>query len=438
MSKLRILVLTSSTGAGHDARAEAFAEWCFELYRHQVDVQIEQMLEKSSWVARAGVNLYNWIQKKSPWMHKVFYAVVEGLSLLNSRTVTLGRRYYLDVLREYRPHLILSVHDCLNRGYFQLARAVLGEVAVRTATYCGEFSGGWGYSVNWIEPSADRYFSRTETANDYAVKKGMPRERTRVRGRLMRPREHLEVMGEVERRRFLTQQLGLRPGLFTVFLATGGNGANNHFALLPALLRHADKIQVILICGRNREAYNALIHWRANHPELRCHIEGYTEVMHLLMQVSDCIVTRGGTTTCAQALFFGCPIIFNAFGGIMPQESLTWKFFREGAASPKIENADEFAVLIDEWMSDGVGASVGDGTSSQTAASAAPLTDRASYSAVLERFHALRHDDDPTVLIDELVGLANEAAKAEALVDRASEPVADLTRYPWPPRPEDL
>ncbi len=27
MSKLRILVLTSSTGGGHDARAEAFAEW---------------------------------------------------------------------------------------------------------------------------------------------------------------------------------------------------------------------------------------------------------------------------------------------------------------------------------------------------------------------------------------------------------------------------
>jgi len=400
MSKLRILVLTSSTGAGHDARAEAFAEWCFELYQHQVDVQIEQMLEKSSWIARAGVALYNWIQKKSPWMHKVFYAVVEGLSLLNSRTVTLGRRYYLDVLREYRPHLVFSVHDCLNRGYFQLAKRELE--AVRTATYCGEFSGGWGYSINWIEPTADRYFSRTATANDYAVKKGIPRERTRVRGRLMRPREHLEVMDAPARRRWITQHLGLRPGRFTVFLATGGNGANNHFALLPALLRHADKCQVILICGRNREAYNALIHWRANHPELRCHIEGYTEVMHLLLQVSDCIVTRGGTTTCAQALFFGCPIIFNAFGGIMPQEALTWKYFRDGAASPKIETAEDFAALLDAWMAEA-----------------------ASYRAVRERFLGLTHDDNPTVLIDELIALANEAAQ-----------VPDLTRYPWPPPPE--
>src|SRR5215510_6561206 len=112
MPKLRILVLTSSTGGGHDARAEAFAEWCFQLYRHDVDVRIEQMLEKSSVINRAGVNLYNRIQRSAPWVHKVFYAVVELLSYINSSDVHLGGAYYLDVLREYKPHLIFSVHDC--------------------------------------------------------------------------------------------------------------------------------------------------------------------------------------------------------------------------------------------------------------------------------------------------------------------------------------
>src|SRR6185369_8568007 len=106
MSKLRILVLTSSTGGGHDARAEAFAEWCFQLYRHDVDVRIEQMLEKSSVVNRAGVNFYNRIQKSAPWIHTAFYAAVELLSILNRRRVVLGSHYYLEVLREYKPHLV--------------------------------------------------------------------------------------------------------------------------------------------------------------------------------------------------------------------------------------------------------------------------------------------------------------------------------------------
>jgi processive 1,2-diacylglycerol beta-glucosyltransferase len=388
VSKIRILVLTSSTGGGHDARAEAFAEWCFQLYRHDVDVRIEQMLEKSSVINRAGVNLYNHIQKSFPWIHKLFYAVVELLSVLNQRTVTFGRGYFLKVVREYKPHLIFSVHDCLNRGYFQLARAELGADKVRCATYCSEFSGGWGYSRNWIEPTVDLYVSRTPTAGDYALKKGIPRERAVVRGTLMQPRAHLEIIPAAERGIFREKRLGLRPDLFTVFLATGGNGANNHFELLPVLVRNADRCQAIVICGRNTEAYNELFHWRANHPEFNCYIEGFSEIVRLLMQASDVIVTRGGTTTCTEALHLRCPVIFNAFGGIMPQEQLTWKFFRNGASSRKIERADEFAAIIGEW-----------------------LDNPDSYAQARASFLRLRYEEDPTILIDELVSLANEVAQ---------------------------
>ncbi|MDX2187536.1 MAG: glycosyltransferase [Opitutaceae bacterium] len=399
MAKVRILVLTSSTGGGHDARAQAFAEWCFQLYRHQVDVRIEQMLERSSVINRSGVNFYNWIQRRLPALHTAFFAFVELLSFLNRRSVRLGRAYYESVLRTYRPHLVFSVHDCLNRGYFQLARRVLAPDPVKCVTYCGEFAGGWGYSINWIEPSADLYISRTPTARDYAIKKGISPDRASVRGHLQRPRTHLEVLSNGARKDYLVKKLGLRHDLFTVFLATGGNGANNHLDLLPALVKHQDRCQAIVICGKNIEAYNALIHWRANHPEFNCYVEGYSEVVHLLMQCSDAIVTRGGTTTCAKALHFRCPIVFNGFGGIMPQESLTWKFFRNGAQSPLIANAADFGKLMDSWL----------------------LTP-SIYSEYAKRFDALRYEEDPTLVIDEIVGLAEEAATTK------------LKRHVFPPR----
>jgi processive 1,2-diacylglycerol beta-glucosyltransferase len=413
MAKVRILVLTSSTGGGHDARAEAFAEWCFQLYRHEVDVRIEQMLEKSSVINRSGVNLYNWIQRHSPRLHQVFFAIVELLSYLNRRQVTLGAGYYVNVLREYQPHLVFSVHDCLNRGYFQLARRVLTPERVRCATYCGEFSGGWGYSRNWIEPSVDLYISRTPTARDFAVKCGIASDRTQVRGYLMRPRSHLEVLDATDRRIYRSKRLGLDPERFTVFLATGGNGANNHAALLPVLLRYADRVQAIIICGRSKETFNELIHWRALNPELNCYIEGFSDNVHLLMQASDVIVTRGGTTTCAKALHFRCPIIFNAFGGIMPQERLTWKFFSNGAASEKIEDAADFARIIDRWMAN-----------------------TETYGHVRDNFLRLRYEEDPTVIIDEVVALANEVARAK-LTRRAFPPPANgegpsASRTPFP------
>lgn len=397
MARVRILVLTSSTGAGHDQRAQAFAEWCFELYRHDVDVRIEQMLEKSSRLYAAGVSFYNWIQKRSPWMHKAFYLLVELLSFINRRNVRWGRRYYEAVLREYRPHLVLSVHDCLNRGYFPLARRVLGADHVRCATYCGEFSGGFGYSANWVEPSADLYVSRTATARDYAVKLGMPRARTRVRGYLMRPRAHVEILDPAARRDYRRQELELDPDRFTIFLATGGNGANNHLELLERLLPHAGRLQALVVCGRNREAYNDVVHWRALHPQLGCYVDGFSEEMHLLMQASDVIVTRGGTTTCAKALHFHCPIIFNALGGIMPQEELTVKFFRNGEGAEIIRDADDFDTLIRRWMAD-----------------------RAEFERLRQNFLRLRYEEDPTVVIDELIGLAAAAAGEQP------------ERRPWP------
>ena len=395
--KIRILVLTSSTGGGHDARAQAFAQWCFALYRHGVDVRIEQMLEKSSVINRSGVSLYNWIQMRLPFLHNIFYATIELLSILNRSNVRLGRAYYREVLENYKPHLILSVHDCLNRGYFQFARDLLGEENVRCVTYCGEFSGGWGYSRNWIEPSVDMFISRTPTARDLALKKGMPAEKTRVRGHLMRPQALLESLNEQERRSYRRRELGLEADRFTVFLATGGNGANNHLLLLPILLRHAANLQVIAICGRNNETYNELMHWRSNHPELPLFIDGFTDVMHLLIQASDVIVTRGGTTTCAKALHYGCPIVFNAFGGIMPQEKLTWKFFRNGARSKKIEVAADIEPFIDNWMGD-----------------------PSSFERYRADFVSMQYPNDQTELIEDIINLAEEVSGTKA------------TRYPFP------
>jgi processive 1,2-diacylglycerol beta-glucosyltransferase len=129
------------------------------------------------------------------------------------------------------------------------------------------------------------------------------------------------------------------------------------------------------------------VHWRASHPELNCFIEGYSEDVHLLMQVSDVIVTRGGTTTCAKALHFRCPIIFNAFGGIMPQEELTWKYLRNGAASDKIESAEDFDRILGAWLSD-----------------------PEAYVRMRDNFLRLRYEEDPTILIDELVGLASSVS----------------------------
>jgi processive 1,2-diacylglycerol beta-glucosyltransferase len=387
MGPLRILVLTSSTGGGHDARASALLRWTRRLHGWSVDVRVESMLEDSSLVARFGVNLYNFIQKHAPTLHHPYYLLVEMLAVLNRRRVSLGRRYFRQVLLNFQPHLVFSVHDCLNRGYFQDARALLGPANVRCATYCSEFAGGYGYSKNWIEPTVDLYLSRTRTAANYAIKLGMAPQKIRVRGHLMDPRVYDEVIEGGARQRFRVDHLGLSPDKFTVFLATGGTGANNHLAFLPVLAEFADTHQAIVVCGRNHGAFLRVDGWRQKHPELRCHVEGYCDAMHMLIQASDAIVTRGGTTTCAKALHYRCPIVLNGAGGVMPQESLTAKFFLQDDAAVMVKRPDDLRRVLARWRED-----------------------PAAYRTLRERFGGLRYEEDPKLVVEDLVDLAREAA----------------------------
>ena len=67
----------------------------------------------------------------------------------------------------------------------------------------------------------------------------------------------------------------------------------------------------------------------------------------------------------------------------MPQEELTWKYLRNGAASDKIESGRDFERIIGAWLSD-----------------------PEAYIRMRDNFLRLRSEEDPTTLIDELVGLA--------------------------------
>ena len=222
----RLLILTSATGAGHDTHAMATAAWCARLYGTYVDVTIAHALEESHAFYRAGVNFYNFIQRRAPWFHHVYYNVIELLDALNPGTVGLGRAHYVNLLKATRPDAILSVHDCLNRGYFELAAEVIGP-RLRCATYCPEFEGGYGFSRNWVNPRGDFFFGRTTETVREAQRRGAAQALTA--GHWAPPSFYDPATKDAGQTR---RELGLDPDRFTLLLSTGGAGAQNHRTLL--------------------------------------------------------------------------------------------------------------------------------------------------------------------------------------------------------------
>ncbi len=375
----RILVLTSSTGSGHDMRALAFAQWVKVIHGDSITVHIEQVIENSSWLGRFGVWVYNTIHKLFPALHNIYFFIVELFIFTHSGKVSFGGKYYRKLLHDFQPDLILSVHDSTNRGYFEDAKRMLGD-SVRCVTYCGEFSGGYGFSRNWVNPSADLFIARTSQCRDYAQFLGMAPERTRVFHKFLPPDCFEPMIQAAEKQEYL-KQLGLDSSKFIIFLATGGYGANHHLLYLDALLPLADHVQVIVICGRNETVLEKVDQWSSQHPQLATYVEGYSNRVTDFLQVSNAVITRGGANTTMEALHFDCPLLYDSIGGLMPQERCTVNYFLDNGAACLIKRPENLTHIVSEWCRFGQ-----------------------EYKSICSRLDALHYAEDPRQLIEMILG----------------------------------
>jgi processive 1,2-diacylglycerol beta-glucosyltransferase len=379
-SALRVLVLTSRTGGGHDARAEAFRAWTERLYGATVEVRVEHALENAGpWFAR-GVAFYNAIQRHAPWFHHLYYNLGEVFGALQGHRLRTGLSYYDALLEEFRPEVILSLHSMLNRGHFAHARQRLGAT-ITCVTYCGEFSGGYGFSRHWVAPDVDLYLGRTEEAVRAARDLGLPAEKGACLGQLLKPAFYEPPMDDRQKRDYLRHDLGLEPDCFTLLLATGGAAAQNHAALLRRLRPLADRLQVIALCGHRVPARRRLEAWRQAYPGFRLKILPFSDEMDRLLQVASAVVTRPGTTTCAEALNLGCPILFVRSGGTMPQERCTLRYFGDLGLAADFRAPAQLAGIVGTWLE-------------------RPL----DYQRYRQRFLAFRPRDEPEAVIRAILG----------------------------------
>jgi processive 1,2-diacylglycerol beta-glucosyltransferase len=352
---LRVLVLSSSTGGGHDSRARALRAWAagnptgvpWEIQQHQA-------LEESHPVYNLGVGIYNTIQRVWPGLHHVYYNILEAVSFCggSGEGGVLGRAAFQQGVRQAQPDLIISTHDHLNHGFFAAARAALPEAPPKCATYCTELSGGYGFSRHWVNPRADLFIGAVPEVCAQAQKLGMARERTFLGGFLLDP-AFWSPRDPAAERKYLHEELGLEPERFTLLLATGANSAQNHQALLDALAAGgALPIQIIALCGTDDRTIGDLNVWAKRNPALPLRALPKVPNLAQLLRVTSAVVARPGTGTTTEAILSGVPVIFNTFGGIMPQEMITVKFCREHGFGRVLGRPADLAATVRSWLAD--------------------------------------------------------------------------------------
>jgi len=325
---MRWLILTSSTGTGHNMRANAIRLWADRVYGPSVEVRIHHALEAAHPVYRFGVGLYNFIQRWCPSMHHVYFNFLEIASLHRHNAKIRGRQSFLQLVLEWEPDRIISVHPHTNHGFFDLARLALPGRQPRCITYCGELSGGYGLSRHWTNPRADGFIGATEEICAAARAVGMPAERIFNGGFLLRPTFYEGAVRCDREADLIAQELGLDRSIFTLLLSTGLAGANNHLDILRELAALKLPMQVIALCSPARRTREQVESFAARHPHLAIRALDHTDRILALKRLASVIVARPGTGTTSEAIQLGTPLVFNGIGGLMPQELITVQYCR--------------------------------------------------------------------------------------------------------------
>lgn len=354
---MRVLILTSSTGGGHNMRARSLIEWA-QLERPQrMQARMHKALESTNELLAFGVRAYNWIQRTYPGLHHVYFNVLEVAAPCDRPAKIFGQDRFRQVLEEEDPDLIVSVHGFLNHGFFDIARRHLP--GVRCVTYCGELFGRYGFSRHWVNPKADLFIGAVEETCSRARELGMPEEAAVVGGFLLHPAFYQAPQTLDERRHFLAANLSLDSDRFTLLLSTGEHGANNHLPLLTALrdrlpARLHGRLQVIALCGRSDETFQSVRNWSQANPNFIVRPLPYADSFHMsrLLQCASAVVVRPGTGSTSEAIQTGCPIVFNGIGGFMPQERITLRFARRRGFSSEVEEAGDLPPILEPWLED--------------------------------------------------------------------------------------
>ena len=343
MNRSRILILMSATGGGHRASAQALQAAFAARYpdRFQVDV-VDPWTDYTPWPINRIPRTYSPIVARALWFWKLLWLVFENeraLSAVLRLAYLLCRNELGKVLQDYRPHLIISVHPLIQHIFLRLLEQERAPIPfVTVVTDLASFHHGWFHA------RAERCYVASEAAADAARRHGLPARQVRLLGLPVRSAFTDALPDKATAR----AQLGLPDSGFTALLLGGGEGMGPVAAIAQAVARRlaatGTAAQLVVICGRNKRLRHVL--QRSEWP-ISVQALGFVDNMQEWMVASDCVITKAGPGTIAEALICGLPILLSGF--IPGQEAGNVSYVVENGVGAYCDAPDGIAAIVSDW-----------------------------------------------------------------------------------------
>ncbi len=352
-----ICIYFSDTGGGHRSAVEAIEEGIRQVAERSNgngngagntngDIRLfkECLAENSHPINRRFVELYNYLLRHHQPLMKYYYWSLHVIKPNESKLgYMLSRKYMLDLFKDCQPSVVVSAHPMINH-YLARTMTELGlKKLVKLITVITDPNANLWRA--WACPEADLTIAPNNIVADRLIKWGIHPERIKVVGMPVHP-DFLKPPA-IAPETFLSH-LGLTPGILTVCINAGWAGGGNMLKVYRSLCTIGRPVQVIFLCGHNRELYERAMH-EAAASRIPTAVLPFHDCMADLMCAVDIMVTKAGGLTTFQALARRLPMALDVITEPMPQEKGTVEMLVEQKLAYALNHPDEIVSIIESF-----------------------------------------------------------------------------------------
>ena len=295
---MKALILSITAGNGHNIAARAIKEHLDEL---GVDTVIKDTYRDFSHGMSTTIDKgYLLSTKYAPKLWGKAYSLAEERLELetDARFGTWGKLLVYKKLKKYvtenKFDVIIATHTA-PAGFM----TILKEDNVTDAKMYGVIT---DFTVHpfWEETNLDYYVTASKLLQNMMAKKGIYEEKILPFGIPVAKKFEQTIPKEAAR-----EQLGLK-NKYTVFVIGGSMGFGAVKKHIRNLSSSKEDFQIVVVCGNNKKLKEDLLEMNTR-KDLK--VFGFVNNIDLIMDASDCILTKPGGLTVSEALAKNLPLI---------------------------------------------------------------------------------------------------------------------------------
>jgi len=291
----KVLILTTSTGQGHNQAATSVAE-SFQNAGYEI-TKLDFLAKNSKFLNDIIVMAYEISAAKFPRTYGLFYNLTDNkfINKFLKLIFFMTRKKVSKVINEIQPDIIIATHSINISVISDLKKQGLKTPFILVVT---DFKAHYLY----VDSCVDAYITGSNYTKQSLVARNVSPNKIYPIGIPISSRFYTEI----------TSADTLKDDeYFNILLMGGSLGLNTIFKVLKELLKNPKKLRITVVCGKNNHLKNKLVKYchENNFTNKKLHILGFTQDISYLMDYCDVIVSKPGGLTVTESIVKNIPLV---------------------------------------------------------------------------------------------------------------------------------